>query len=555
MKKFSKIAVLFAIAAMLLFPSAASVDMVSLAGDVNLDSKVNFGDVSVLLKSIAGWDVDIAYGNADVTDDGKVNLGDAAKILKYIAKWDTVMPECTDGLAANEGMYVWGLKKYQDSTVLLRNPDKGLYIHYLDNGLSRYGIKDGKYLMPDDLPEGLPIDHIYIRIAWCHLEPEEGKFNWELIDNIIDPWTKAGVDVAFRITCKETDTSQYYATPEWVKDAGAAGKELSNAWEPVWNDPVFLEKLRNFHMAFAERYDSNPNVIYVDIGSLGDWGEGHTTFGSQENYTYDTLLEHMDIYLSAYKNTAIVMNDDILTHEGIGGRYRSELLEYIEENNISLRDDSIATKWHYDQYDDEVYGKTSVKIPNVFVRFSDDVPMILELDHYGNTVTGQNDTWQGGQTLLSAIKQTHATYAGFHYYPVEWYNDGNEEIAAELINNLGYWYFPESFAFSETDGGMKYGFTLKNGGSAQSYKDYGMTLTLVNGEDTVTLHADDFRSTGILPGESGTAYFYGDVLGAGEWTAYIRMSDDTDREILLAMNEEFHSEEYGYKVGTINIKS
>jgi len=553
MKMIKIFIVILAFSIILPFSSYAMIDMLSLSGDADLDGKVNLIDVSQILKYIAKWDVDIAGSNSDVNGDGKINVGDVSKILKFIAKWDVDMPCGEEGLSSADGMYTWDLTPYEDSTVLLDNPDKGLYIHYLDNGLNRYGVKDGEYLMPEDLPSGLPIDHIYIRIAWCHLEPEEGKFNWSLIDDIMEPWTAAGVKVAFRITCKETDTNQYYATPKWVKDAGAAGKELGNAWEPEWNDPVFLEKLRNFHMAFAERYDSNENVIYVDIGSLGDWGEGHTTFGSGEYYTYDTLLLHMDIYTEAYKNTLIVMNDDILTHEGIGGRYRNELLEYVEEHGFSLRDDSIATKWHYDQYEYEDYGKTSVKIPTLFVRYSDDVPMVLELDHYGNTVSENNDTWQDGKTLLNAIKQTHATYAGFHYYPVDWYNDSNEEISRELVNTLGYWYFPKLFSFAEKDGGMEYRITLANNGAAQSYKDYGMVLTLVNGESKVVLEAKDFESSSILSGDTGSAEFSGDMPESGEWTAYIRMTDDDGREIKLAMDPERYNSDIGYNVGTIKI--
>lgn len=554
MKLVSKVAAALAVASVLTVSSYSALDMVSIAGDANLDSNVNLSDVSTALKSIAGWNVSIAEANADVNTDGVVTLSDVSHLLKHLAKWDTEMPSGIAGLSSKDGSYYYDLTDKQDSALLLDNPDKGLYIHYLDNGLNRYGVKNGEYLMPEDLPEGLPIDHIYIRIAWCHIEPEEGKFNWELIDNIIDPWIAAGVKVAFRITCKETDASQYYATPEWVKDAGASGKELADAWEPLWNDEIFLEKLRAFHLAFAERYDSNPSVIYIDIGSIGDWGEGHTTFGSNEQYSYDTLLQHMEIYTEAYKNTRIVINDDMITHAGIKGQNRNDLLTYIEEHNFSVRDDSIATKWHYDQYEYEDYGKTSVKVPAVFQRYSAAAPMVLELDHYGNTVEENNDTWLGGKTLLSAIKQTNATYAGFHYYPVDWYNDGNREITGELVNSLGYWYFPESFTFAETDTGMKYEVTLSNKGSAKSYNDYSAELVLVNGDKTVSVNDEGFLSSEILPGSFGKAVFEGEMLDSGEWTAYFRMRDADGREIKLAMNDECYSADYGYKAGVIKLK-
>lgn len=60
-------------------------------GDADGNSKINLGDVSLILKYIAKWE--IAEGtfnsvNADVDCNSKINLADVSMILKYIAKWD-----------------------------------------------------------------------------------------------------------------------------------------------------------------------------------------------------------------------------------------------------------------------------------------------------------------------------------------------------------------------------------------------------------------------------------------------------------------------------------
>lgn len=60
----------------------------TLYGDSNEDGKVNLGDASNILKSIAKWDVEINSLASDVNGDGKVALNDVSLILKYIAKWD-----------------------------------------------------------------------------------------------------------------------------------------------------------------------------------------------------------------------------------------------------------------------------------------------------------------------------------------------------------------------------------------------------------------------------------------------------------------------------------
>ena len=77
-------------------------------------------------------------------------------------------------------------------------PGKGWYHHLHDNGIYRYQISN------DSLFDAFPgMDHIYIRMAWSFLEPEEGEFDWHLIDEVIDKYVPRGYGIAFRITCKE----------------------------------------------------------------------------------------------------------------------------------------------------------------------------------------------------------------------------------------------------------------------------------------------------------------------------------------------------------------
>lgn len=64
------------------------------------------------------------------------------------------------------------------------------------------------------------------------------------------------MQVSFRISALES--WMYKATPQWVFDAGAKGYDAAGwAYEPDYDDPVFLEKVENFVRAMAERYNGN----------------------------------------------------------------------------------------------------------------------------------------------------------------------------------------------------------------------------------------------------------------------------------------------------------
>ncbi len=73
----------------------------------------------------------------------------------------------------------------------------------------------------DDWP-GLSV--IYLRVPWSFLEPQEGDFNWSLLDTPAQRWVAKGKKIAIRVSCSESWLR--YATPRWVQDAGAKGVDF-----------------------------------------------------------------------------------------------------------------------------------------------------------------------------------------------------------------------------------------------------------------------------------------------------------------------------------------
>ena len=105
----------------------------------------------------------------------------------------------------------------RDSGAALDNPGMGWVFHYYDNGIRNYGSR----LEPSDTVDEFPgLTVVYLRLAWSYLEPEEGRFNWSVVDTPAQRWIARGKKVALRFTTSETG-QQIYATPEWVRKAGA----------------------------------------------------------------------------------------------------------------------------------------------------------------------------------------------------------------------------------------------------------------------------------------------------------------------------------------------
>lgn len=382
----------------------------------------------------------------------------------------------------------------------LANPDKGWYHHLLDNGIAKYGLKDESKL------KAFPgMDHLYLRLCWAFLEPEEGKYNWSYIDDLVNKYVPMGYGISFRISCKETGSKPnavpeevngvFYATPSWVEKAGAKGvvptQYGSKSWTPVWNDPVFLEKLDNFHRAFAARYDGKPWVRYIDVGSIGDWGEGHTNSSTRIPPTVEEVEANMNIYLKNYKKSQLVVSDDLL-YWNKSEKDVKTLYDYAVSNGFTLRDDSPMVKYYIEKY----LNTWSVSHPHFYSPLYLHKPIIFESEHYlavkkNGFWLGKNgkDTiptvgYSGAKIFRKAIETEHATYIGFHGYLEEYLSD-NPDLVGECLNLCGYWYFPKNLTIKVARmSSFQFDIDWVNKGVAPAYSVYQLKGKLLNANKT-----------------------------------------------------------------------
>jgi len=313
-----------------------------------------------------------------------------------------------------------------DNGAALVNPGMGWVFHYYDNIPAHYGSK----LAPADTLDNWPgLSVIYLRIPWSYIEPAEGRYSWSVLDTPAQRWIAKGKQVAFRISCCESWTR--WATPQWVADAGAKGYNFRPGagvqadgpfWEPDYDDPVFLAKLDRFLAAMAARYDGNPEVAFVDIGSLGVWGEGHTWASTKRPILPETVKRHIDLHQKHFKHTLLAANDDMGGPDATGA---NPVIQYAAERGLTLRDDSILVQAGKRAYFHAAWAQA----------FWPKVPVILESEHYGGSK--DRGAWQDGSLYLQAIEEYHASYAAIHWWPDEFLAE-NRALIDRINQRLGY---------------------------------------------------------------------------------------------------------------------
>ena len=311
----------------------------------------------------------------------------------------------------------------------LVNPDMGWTMHFYSNIPANYGSK----LEPADTLDDFPgLSTVYLRVPWAYLEPAEGKFNWALFDTPAQRWIAEGKRVAFRVSCSESWLR--FATPEWVKQAGAKGTFFNmgkgpaaegQLWDPDFGDPIFLAKLENFVKAMAARYDGNPNVAFIDIGSYGMWGEGHTMMSSQvpDEKSDPIVRQHIDLHVKLFPRTLLCISDDVAGPTKPGRHF--PLTDYALSKGVSLRDDSICVanpphSWYHAEMAEEFWPR---------------LPVILEHEHYGGSK--QRGAWGDGSLLVRSVEEYHAAYMSIHWWPrIEL--EENRAVIERINRRLGY---------------------------------------------------------------------------------------------------------------------
>ena len=310
----------------------------------------------------------------------------------------------------------------------LANPGMGWTLHFYSNFIENYGSK----LEPSDTLDDWPgLSVVYLRVPWSFLEPKEGVFNWSLFDTPAQRWGAKGKKIAIRVSCSESWWR--YATPKWVQDAGAKGVDFNfgkgptpggQLWDPDYLDPVFLEKLDHFLAAMARRYDGNPNVAFIDVGSFGMWGEGHTGGSSRLNeaQTLAVVKKHIDLHVKHFPRTLLCISDDV-AGPSKPGRHFPEM-DYALSKGVSMRDDSILVQppprsWYHAEMAEEFWPR---------------LPVILEHEHYGGSK--QKKAWSG-DLLLKSVEDYHASYMSIHWWPrVEL--EENRETIQRINRRIGY---------------------------------------------------------------------------------------------------------------------
>ncbi|HEY3332927.1 MAG TPA: DUF4832 domain-containing protein [Capsulimonadaceae bacterium] len=188
----------------------------------------------------------------------------------------------------------------------------------------------------------------YVRYRWNQLETSKNVYDFSLIDADIAKAHASGQRFAFRVMSASSGAGAVVPADMvgdpvngvWLKDPKTVEKD--NTYFPDWNSPEFLDRAKHLIDALGKRYDGNPDIVWVEIGTYGNWGEWHTypySYTATDSVTIgtdDTKRSIVDMYLNAFHKTRLIM----MTDDSVALLYALS-----KRDTVGFRRDSLGHPW------------------------------------------------------------------------------------------------------------------------------------------------------------------------------------------------------------------
>jgi hypothetical protein len=382
----------------------------------------------------------------------------------------------------------------------------------------------------------------YLRWFWSRIEPERGKYRWDIVDSALDEARRHHQKLDLRLMPYDA----HNPLPEWYRKSGArrANKPSDkdgDVWSPDSSDPAYVGQWSALVRAAGARYDGHPFLDAVDISTVGYWGEGWGPYMPD----WATQKALIDVYLEAFRHTPLLMNFDSLPalkyagEQGAGWRLDcwGDLGDQVEKGFSHM----------LDRYPEQV---VRAGIQNVWQKS----PVSLE-------TCGTPGTWREGGYGVLELRYIFDQALRWHVstvntkstaLPPEWKSEFDE-----FQKRMGYRFILRSLEYPRAVAAGHMAAVHMwwlNAGCAPAYGDYALAVELRSpASHAVIRTAAEVKNW--LPGDAvfDSSIYVPDSLPAGDYRIRVALVDARTGEPAVRLAIEGRQADGWYDLGPIHV--
>ena len=310
----------------------------------------------------------------------------------------------------------------------------------------------------------------YLGLTWRELEPEEGVYAWESIDEKydLDALREQGIHLVLRFICDVPGNEAHLDIPDWLYAQTGDGSwydtDYGKGYSPDYTNKIFRAAHHRLLYAMAEHFGADGFVSYVELGSLGHWGEWHIKSGEGlvPMPDEDVRDEYAAVYLAAFSTSKLLMRRPF---------------RFTAEQGLGLYNDMVGAEKDTREWLEWItsggwYGEESRAL-SAMPDFWKNAPVGGE---FTSSISMQNMlTWKLSRTL-QLLEASHMSFIG-PKTPEAAYAKGYKAV----LKQLGYRLRVTELKLTSCTEGVSVTLTMANEGAAPFYWDWPVNLYV---EDT-----------------------------------------------------------------------
>ena len=318
---------------------------------------------------------------------------------------------------------------------------------------------------------------VYIPLTWAQWEPQDGVYDIDALEKRcnIPRWKEEHKHAVLRFMCDVPGDRDHIDIPQWLYDRAGKGThydtEIGRGYSPDYSDEYFIERHDQAVRALAEYCNRDYFVSFVELGSLGHWGEWHATGN----------------------NGRSVMPD-----ESICSRYVSVYSDgFIKARLLMRRNYEIAVKGHMGFYNDMLGDKKSTDewldwMENGGSQVTSGEPLPLrrvinvgrELPvggEFTSSIPMEDMLLKDIGGVLAAVSSSHMTFIGPK--TPDLVNEDYKLAAESVLRRMGYRIYVSSLQtrYDYSSNSIELQLTFHNAGNAGFYFDWPVTVYIFDG--------------------------------------------------------------------------
>ena len=362
-------------------------------------------------------------------------------------------------------------------------------------------------------PHEQPFTLVYANLRWADLEPSPGQYAFDAFEtaNHFDQWRAEGKRLILRFVMDLPGQKKHMDIPKWLYDqTGRDGKyykvPYGSGYCPNYENPELIDAHRRVIEALGARYDGDPFVAYVELGSLGHWGEWHVHKKAGKMPAESVRNQYAQAYLDAFKTARLMMRRPF---------------RFASENGLGLYNDTAGEPKSTGAWLDWIqsggeYNETGEDSLASMITAWQDAPIGGEL---ATSMTREALLDKNLTQTISLFELSHTSWIGPGSF-VDVDRDGPLQKGLDRVNRIiGYRLLVSNAQLAISDGKATLSVTWENAGIAPFYFDWMPFLRLSDSTGRQHLLSLDLSLRKVLPGFPVTVNVPLDTLPQGTWDA------------------------------------